>query len=93
MYTPHPSYPPFDLAASGAVVVTNRFGNKQDLGGYSRNIICGDTDLESMLEAMAQGARLATDAHQRGENYRANRLGSDWTQSLADVVRQVSGMH
>jgi len=93
MYTPHPSYPPFDLAASGAVVVTNRFGNKQDLGGYSRNIICGDTDLESMLEAMAQGARLATDAHQRGENYRANRLGSDWTRSLADVVRQVSGMH
>lgn len=91
MYTPHPSYPPFDMAASGAVVVTNRFGNKQDLGGYSRNIICGDTDLESMLEAVAQGARLATDSHQRDENYRANRLGSDWTESLADVVQRLTG--
>jgi beta-1,2-rhamnosyltransferase WsaF-like protein len=91
MYSPHPSYPPFDLAASGAVVVTNRFGNKQDLSGYSRNIICGDPDLESMLDAMAQAARLAAEPRQRGENYRANRLGSGWKESLAEVVRRIIG--
>lgn len=91
MYTPHPSYPPFDLAASGAVVVTNRFGNKQDLGGYSRNIICGDADLESMLAAVADGVRLASDTRQRGENHRANMLGADWTQSLDGVVRILTG--
>jgi O-antigen biosynthesis protein len=91
MYTPHPSYPPFDLAASGAVVVTNRFGNKQDLAGYSKNIICGDTDLESMLAAVAEGVRLASDPRQRDENHRANRLGSDWTQSLAGVVQLLTG--
>lgn len=91
MYSPHPSYPPFDLAASGAVVVTNRFGNKQDLGAYSRNIICGDTELEAMLEAMARAVRLATDGHQRSENYRANRLGSDWNDALRDVVERIRG--
>jgi hypothetical protein len=93
MYSPHPSYPPFDLAASGAVVVTNRFGNKQDLSGYSNNIICADTELQPMLDAMAQGVRLAAESNERAENYRANRLGSDWQESLAEVVRRVSGPH
>jgi hypothetical protein len=93
MYTPHPSYPPFDLAASGAVVVTNRFGNKQDLSGYSGNIICGDPELEAMLRAMAEGVRLATDATRRSENYRANRLGADWKESFAGVLEHVRGMH
>lgn len=93
MYSPHPSYPPFDLAASGAVVVTNRFGIKQDLSGYSGNIVCADTQIDAMLEAMARGARLAADSRQRAENYRNNRLRSDWKESLADVVRRISGAH
>lgn len=88
MYTPHPSYPPFDLAASGAVVVTNRFGNKQDLSGYSKNIICGDLQLESMLSAMASGIKLATDASQRTHNHQTNLLGTDWKVSFAEVVRR-----
>jgi len=87
MYTPHPSYPPFDLAASGAVVVTNRFGNKQDLSGYSKNILCGDLQLESMLTAMASGVALATDAPQRTRNYQTNLLGTDWKASFAEVVQ------
>ena len=91
MYTPHPSYPPFDLAASGAVVVTNRFGNKQDLSGYSRNIICGDLQLESMLAAMASGVALATDATQRSDNFQNNLLGTDWKASFADVVQRFEG--
>ena len=39
MDTPHPSYPPLDLAASGAVVVTNTHGSKKSLEQWSRNII------------------------------------------------------
>ena len=91
MYTPHPSYPPFDLAASGAVVVTNRFNNKQDLSGYSKNILCGDLQLESMLAAMASGVALATDATQRTSNYQSNLLGTDWKASFADVVQRFEG--
>lgn len=91
MYTPHPSYPPFDMAASGAVVVTNRFGNKQDLSGYSENILCADLDLEPMLEAISSGVRLAADSERRSANYRANRLPQDWKSSLAEVVDRVGG--
>lgn len=89
MYTPHPSYPPFDLAASGAVVVTNRFGNKQDLSGYSDNILCGELDVDDMVATLARGVRLALDAGAREANFRANRLLSDWRVSFTDVVRGI----
>lgn len=91
MYTPHPSYPPFDLAASGAVVVTNRYGNKQDLSGYSENILCADLRLEDMVAALARGVRLALDAGEREANFRGNRLLADWRVSFADVVRAIRG--
>ena len=86
MYTPHPSYPPFDLSASGAVVVTNRFANKQDLSSYCRNILCGDADLEPMLATLAQGVELACDEPQRSANFRDRNMQSDWRESLAQVV-------
>jgi hypothetical protein len=88
MYTPHPSYPPFDMSASGAVVVTNRFGNKQDLSGYCRNILCGDPQLGSMLEALAQGVALARDDAQRTANFEQRRMSGDWQASLARVVER-----
>ncbi|MBI2769636.1 MAG: hypothetical protein HYX47_08440 [Burkholderiales bacterium] len=90
MYTPHPSYPPLDLAASGAVCVTNRFANKRDLGNYSKNIICGDLDVESMLDAMRKGVALALDQKTRRANHASNGLGTDWLQSLAEVVKRLS---
>lgn len=93
MYTPHPSYPPLDLAASGAVVVTNRFGNKQDLGNYSRNIICGDLERESMLAALEEGIRLAADTVRRSGNYRASALGPNWKDAFLEVVRRLCGTH
>ena len=86
MYTPHPSYPPFDLAASGAVVVTNRYGNKQDLGGYCANILSAELQLDAMLQALAAGVQLACDDARRAAQHAACRLGSDWTEALAPVV-------
>jgi hypothetical protein len=91
MYTPHPSYPPFDLAASGAVVITNRYGNKQDLSAYSANIICSDLDMDAMLESMARGVQLALDPRRRGENFADQRLGQDWKQSFAHVLNHMNG--
>jgi hypothetical protein len=85
MYTPHPSYPPFDLAASGAVVVTNRFANKQDLGGYCRNILCSDLDLQAMLDTLAEGVRLAQ-SPERQANHAASTLGRSWAEALAPVI-------
>lgn len=90
MYTPHPSYPPFDLAASGAVVVTNRFANKQDLSSYSPNILCADLDVEALLEALREGVALAGDAQTRSRNYAANGLGTDWAQAFEAVLRALT---
>ena len=39
MLSPHPSYPPLEMAAYGMVVVTNRYGTK-DLSIYGRGFEC-----------------------------------------------------
>jgi hypothetical protein len=88
MYTPHPSYPPLDLAASGAVAVTNRCGNKQDLSAYSRNIVCGDMELDAMVEALREGVRLACNAQERAANHAQIRFATDWKQALQPLVEQ-----
>ena len=85
MYTPHPSYPPLDLAASGAVAVTNRFGNKQSLAAYSDNILCVDSTLDGLLEGLDAGARLAADLPTRRRNYAQSGLGRDWAAAFAPV--------
>ena len=87
MYTPHPSYPPLDLAASGAVVVTNKFANKQDLSNYSRNIICAELDPEALLEALRAGVVLAEDKQARSINLSANALGTDWDEAFEETLR------
>ena len=49
MSTPHPSYPPVDLARSGALVVTNACLNKVDLAFYSPNILVTDFDVDALV--------------------------------------------
>ena len=86
MYTPHPSYPPLDLAASGAVAVTNRYGRKRSLAQYSGNILCVGGTLESLLEGIAQGVRLASDLPARRRNYVQNGLARDWAASFTPAL-------
>jgi O-antigen biosynthesis protein len=86
MYTPHPSYPPFDLAASGAVVVTNSFANKQDLSSYSPNILCVELETEALLGALRTGVAIANDHEIRDRNFAANTLGTDWTSAFVGVL-------
>jgi hypothetical protein len=93
MYTPHPSYPPLDLAASGAVVVTNKFGNKQDLSNYSRNIICAELDTGALVEALRIGVALAEDKQARRRNFSANALGTDWAEELEETLQSLTMAH
>jgi O-antigen biosynthesis protein len=53
MASPHPSYPPLEMAASGMVVVTNRWGTK-DLGGLSDRIVSCEPDAEAVAGALAE---------------------------------------
>src|SRR5205807_8701042 len=53
MLSPHPSYPPLEMAASGGLAVTTAYANKtaEALSAPSRNIIA----VEPTIEAMAEG--------------------------------------
>ena len=91
MYTPHPSYPPLDLAASGAVVVTNTFANKEALHLYSPNIISASLEHDALLEALEKGIRLASNKEKRENNHAANTLLSDWSQSFNLLFKEMIG--
>lgn len=90
MDTPHPSYPPLDLAAAGAVVLTNRFGVKTDLSHYSANIVCADLDAGAMTEGLRVALALAEDDAERARRHAGQGLLTDWEQALAPVVRRFS---
>jgi hypothetical protein len=89
MSTPHPSYPPLDLAASGAVVVTNRYGNKVDMDRYSRNILCAALEVETMVAAISDGVKLATDVERRTANHQETAILSDWHKSFAEILQKL----
>jgi O-antigen biosynthesis protein len=91
MYSPHPSYPPLDLAASGAVVVTNRFANKMDLSSYSANLICADLDRDALVDALQHAIAVAADSRVREQNFCQNNLVADWRESFAGALRKYSG--
>lgn len=87
MATPHPSYPPLDLIAAGATVVTNKFGLKQDLGRYSDKILCCDTDVDALLaglEIAIKSARKSGDV-----NSDSSQLSRSWPSSLAAVIEHL----
>ena len=52
MASPHPSYPPLEMAASGLVVVTNRWGPK-DLAGVSDRLVSCEPDASDVARALA----------------------------------------
>jgi len=89
MYTPHPSYPPLDCAASGAVVLTNSFKNKKSLQQYCKNILMAELRDDDMLEKFAQAVSLAKDVNARRENYEKSRIIRDWSISFAPVFREM----
>lgn len=89
IYTPHPSYPPLDTTTAGAVSVTNRFGNKQDLSRYTNNIIMADLNKKSMLDALEKGAALAKNFEQRRANHAASHTAGSWKDTFGPVVEHM----
>jgi len=87
MLTPHPSYPPLDLVACGAVAVTNRCGIKQSLAErYSRNLICSEPAVDELVECLAEGVALAKDHKRRYANYAEQPLGRSWEAAFSPVL-------
>ena len=92
MASPHSSYPPLDLAAAGAAVVTNTFGpDKRSLDQYSTNIICCDPDVASLVAGIGQGVALANDVARRSANHRKSKFLTDWSAVFAPICDQLAG--
>ncbi len=89
MDTPHPSYPPLDLAAAGAVVVTNTHGLKQSLQNWSRNIIAAPPTVSALVDALRCGVALSRDAKQRAANFASNNISRDWEFTLPQVLERI----
>jgi hypothetical protein len=81
MLSPHPSYPPLEMAACGRPVVTTTFANKDQarLRTISPNII----GVEPTLEGIAEGLLLAM---RRGTGEAMAQLPSTWAESLGGIV-------
>lgn len=92
MDTPHPSYPPLDLAACGAVVVTNTRGIKTSLDRYSENIFCANANTQSLTDAIGAGVKLACDEDARFANYSRNKLLRNWRSALEGTVQELAAM-
>jgi hypothetical protein len=86
MYTPHPSYPPLDIASSGGVVVTNKFGNKLSLANYSKNIFCVDLHLDELVRGIEEGAKLAACKKVRLNNFASQSINRDWNSAFSSLV-------
>src|SRR5262249_29444879 len=89
MYTPHPSYPPLDLSACAALAGTNRYGRKVSLEKYSKNILCVDDDVDSLVKGIADGVGLAQDGEKRQRNFRESLLSRDWEKSFEPVLQRL----
>ena len=86
MDTPHPSYPPYDLAAAGAAVLTNTHGSKTDLSDISANILTAPSSVDGLAEGLARLAALGQDDDQRARNRAGDGIVRSWDVALDDVV-------
>lgn len=85
MYTPHPSYPPYDVACSGGVVLTNQCLNKKDFP-ECRNIIMADLDKEAFAVKMQEAIELAKNMPVRKKNYEESTIPRNWVETLKPVM-------
>ena len=93
MDTPHPSYPPLDLAASGAVVVTNHHGSKTSLASYSNLIICAESSIEGLKRGIAEAAARAADRDRRQADLNGDHINRDWEVALTPVLARLYPNH
>jgi glycosyltransferase involved in cell wall biosynthesis len=87
MLSPHPSYPPLEMAASGGVAVTSTFENKtaERLASLSPNIIGVPPTIESIAAGLADAVRRLA---RRDERLRDAHIAlpGDWSESFSPIV-------
>jgi hypothetical protein len=78
MYAPHPSVVPYEMAAAGAMVVTNTFDMRpaEFWTKSSKNFIVGEPTINGIADAIREAVRLSSDFERRVSNaYRSPTKG------------------
>ncbi len=86
MYTPHPSYPPYDAACSGSVVLSNRCMNKTSFPQCA-NVLLTDLQEDQFLGEMQRAIALAQDSETREKQYAQSQIPRDWKQTLERTMK------
>jgi glycosyltransferase involved in cell wall biosynthesis len=87
MLSPHPSYPPLEMAASGGLVVTTEYANKtaEQLTRWSPNIIGVAPTIEDIDRGLAEAVRMLEDWDRRRTGSEIA-LPQSWPEALAPVL-------
>lgn len=88
MLSPHPSYPPLEMAASGKLVVTNSFSvkNAERLRHYSPNIIVAEPTSESIAAALERVCTRINVGFSTYDPFGAVSLPTSWDESLSEIL-------
>jgi hypothetical protein len=90
MLSPHPSYPPLELAACGAIAVTNTFMTKTApmFAAVSSNIVAVEPSLEGVLGGLREAvARVRAERRDTAPI----RMPSDWSDAFAQTLPTAIG--
>ena len=89
MCSPHPSYPPLEMAASGMLVVSNRIYNK-DLSKINDNFISSDSNIEDMAEAIKRAIDRLEDQESIRRNAELFLEQRDWDENLKGITEFIA---
>ncbi|NSZ86808.1 hypothetical protein G6L97_21830 [Agrobacterium tumefaciens] len=92
MHTPHPSYPPLDLASMGIPVLTNAAFSKRHLSNYSNNIICAELNNACLIRGLSELVARANDLELCRKNVSSDNICRSWRQALSAVVEQLNSI-
>lgn len=85
MYSPHPSHPPIEMAAAGARVITNRFGQK-NLSTLSPAILSASTTPTDLAHVLTKAWKMGP-VSQADRNIDLTQLGFDLNHMLDKLAK------
>jgi hypothetical protein len=85
MCSPHPSYPPLEMVASGMVVITSRIYNK-DMSRICENFLAAEMNVEDLAEVIRESIDRLDDQSLVRKNAELFLAERDWDGNLKEVI-------
>jgi len=96
MASPHPSYPPLDMLASGAVVLTNRWPGKPSLHDVMKRVVEVNPTVGDITEGIARAIDLMHAVEEEPYHVEDVAFFQSWQQNLQSTIewveRRVAGV-